>query len=125
MLNRAERFPDGSDASSMGWIKRNNALLQLFYDRVDKYWRLKASTISPRSWSWIHNAVGAWHPIITSKRTIGMLKQVAASDKRLAHRDVQPSEARRDCLGDAFAGFAIAVGIVCFGHTGVFRRIIQ
>lgn len=44
VLNRAywaERFPDGSDASSRGWILRNNALLQRLYDEVDRYWSLK------------------------------------------------------------------------------------
>ncbi|QNP41427.1 DUF6270 domain-containing protein [Lysobacter solisilvae (ex Woo and Kim 2020)] len=44
VLNRAywaERFPDGSDASSRGWIQRNNAVLQRLYDAVDKHWSLK------------------------------------------------------------------------------------
>lgn len=44
ILNRAywaERFPDGTDASSRGWIQRNNAVLQRLYDEVDKHWSLK------------------------------------------------------------------------------------
>ena len=44
VLNRAywaEHFPDGSDASSRGWIQRNNAVLQRLYDAVDKYWSLR------------------------------------------------------------------------------------
>lgn len=43
VLNRAywaERFPNGTDASSMGWIRRSNAQLQRLYDTVDKYWKL-------------------------------------------------------------------------------------
>lgn len=44
VLNRvywAERFPDGSDASSRGWIHRSNAVLQRLYDAVDQYWALR------------------------------------------------------------------------------------
>jgi hypothetical protein len=44
VLNRvywAERFPDGSDASSRGWIQRSNAVLQRLYDAADQYWTLR------------------------------------------------------------------------------------
>jgi hypothetical protein len=50
VLNRAywaERFPDGSDASSMGWIRRNNAILQRLYDAVDRNWSLKCVDYPP------------------------------------------------------------------------------
>lgn len=43
VLNRvywAEHFPDGTDVSSTGWIRRSNAQLQRLYDAVDKYSRL-------------------------------------------------------------------------------------
>lgn len=43
VLNRvywAEYLPDGSDASSPGWIRRSNAVLQHLYDTVDAYWGL-------------------------------------------------------------------------------------
>jgi len=44
VLNRvlwAERFPDGTDVSSMGWIKRSNAHLLRLYETVDKYWKVR------------------------------------------------------------------------------------
>jgi hypothetical protein len=50
VLNRAywaERFPDGSDASSVGWIRRNNAMLQRLYDMVDQHWSLKCIDYPP------------------------------------------------------------------------------
>lgn len=39
VLNRiywAEHFPDGKDASSLGWIRRSNSQLQRLYDAVEK-----------------------------------------------------------------------------------------
>jgi uncharacterized protein DUF6270 len=44
VLNRvfwAERFPDGSDAASLGWIRRNNAVLRRLYETIDRHWKLK------------------------------------------------------------------------------------
>ncbi|MFC3551481.1 DUF6270 domain-containing protein [Lysobacter cavernae] len=45
VLNRAywaERFQDGSDASSLRWIRDSNAMLQQIYDKVDARWSLRA-----------------------------------------------------------------------------------
>jgi hypothetical protein len=50
VLNRAywaERFPDGSDASSMGWIRRSNATLRRLYDAVERHWRLPCIDYPP------------------------------------------------------------------------------
>jgi hypothetical protein len=43
VLNRvfwAEKFPDGEDAGSRGWILHNNAVLQRLYELVDRYWTI-------------------------------------------------------------------------------------
>lgn len=43
VLNRvywAEHFPDGTDVSSIGWIRRSNAQLERLYDAVEKQFRL-------------------------------------------------------------------------------------
>lgn len=50
ILNRAywaERLPDGTNAASIGWIRRNNAVLQRLYDTVDRYWSLKCIDYPP------------------------------------------------------------------------------
>ncbi|KAF1726181.1 hypothetical protein CSC78_05835 [Pseudoxanthomonas japonensis] len=44
VLNRAywaEQFPDGSDASSLRWIRSSNAILQQLYDAVEARWSLR------------------------------------------------------------------------------------
>ena len=50
VLNRAywaEHFPDGSDVSSMGWIRRNNAMLQSLYELADRHWGLACIDYPP------------------------------------------------------------------------------
>lgn len=50
VLNRtywAEHNFDGSEASSMGWIKRNNAILQRLYDAAEKSWHLPSIHYPP------------------------------------------------------------------------------
>ncbi len=37
----AEKFLDGSDASSLHWIRASNAMLQQLYDAVDTRWSLR------------------------------------------------------------------------------------
>lgn len=44
MLNKAywaECFPDGTDASSLRWIRSSNAFLQQLYDAVEARWMLR------------------------------------------------------------------------------------
>lgn len=47
VLNKAywaEAFPDGSDASSLGWIRNNNAFLKQLYDALEARWTLPTIT---------------------------------------------------------------------------------
>ncbi|WP_220094184.1 MULTISPECIES: DUF6270 domain-containing protein [unclassified Pseudoxanthomonas] len=44
VINRAfwaEKFEDGSDASSIRWIKDNNEILSRLYDALEKHWSLR------------------------------------------------------------------------------------
>lgn len=50
VLNRAywaERNRDGSEASSMGWIKRNNALLKRLYEAAERSWHIPSIHYPP------------------------------------------------------------------------------
>lgn len=45
VLNKAywaERFPDGTDASSLRWIRSSNAFLQQLYDSIEARWTLQS-----------------------------------------------------------------------------------
>jgi Family of unknown function (DUF6270) len=37
----AERLPDGKEISNLGWIRRNNAILQKFYSVIERNWQLR------------------------------------------------------------------------------------